>query len=60
MKIVRDEHIYLSNEDYQLWVDFGDLLNAIQKKTENREVETLISDITAKLFDLSYFMEGEE
>ena len=60
MKITREEHIYLSNEDSQLWVDFGDLLNAIQRKTENREVETLIKDITANLFDLSYFLENEE
>ena len=60
MKIVKEEHIYLSNEDNQLWVDFVDLLNAIQKKTENHEVDTLINDISVKLFDLSDFLEDEE
>ena len=60
MKITREEHIYLSNEDNQLWADFGDLLNAIQRKTENHKVETLINDITVKLFDLSNFLEDEE
>lgn len=60
MKIVKEEHIYLSNEDNQRWVNFVDLLNAIQKKTENHEVDTLINDISVKLLDLSDFLEDEE
>ena len=59
MRIEKTEHIYLSDKEDQLWADFVDLLKAIQRETEHREVDVLISDIEEKLFDLSEFVEVE-
>ena len=59
MRIKKTEHIYLSDKEEQLWVDFVDLLNAIQRETEHHEIDVLISEIEEKLFDLSEFTEVE-
>ena len=59
MRIKKTEHIYLSDKEEQLWVDFVDLLQAIQRETEHHEIDTLIGEIEERLFDLSEFTEIE-
>ena len=59
MRIKKTECIYLSDKEEQLWIDFVDLLQAIQRETEHHEIDTLIGSIEEQLFDLSEFVEVE-
>ena len=60
MKVKRVEHIYLSEEEAQLWGDFSYLLIEIQRDTENIAVKNLIDDIQDKIFELSDYVEVRE
>ena len=60
MRIVKEEHIYLSAKDEKLWDDFSNLLEEIEKETETYGVVALIDDIRDKIFELSDYVEVRE
>jgi hypothetical protein len=59
MRIEKVEHIYLTDEDSQVWGDFVYLLMEMRRDTQNPKVESLIDDIQDKIFDLSDYVEVE-
>lgn len=52
MRIVKCEKIYLSQNEADTWTAFEQMLESIERTTENPEMKTLIGNIQSYLIDL--------
>jgi hypothetical protein len=59
MYIKKIETIYLTQEEDKLLCQVYSLLEEIEKKTENKEIEEIIRNIMCYLYDLNEYVEEE-
>ena len=60
MRVVKSEKIYLSQNEFDIWSNFNQILSGLERESENPNTEELICKIQSLLDDLWEEVEGIE
>ena len=52
MRFVNYEKIFLSQNESNIWNNFEQILNGIERGTENQDIRELVQEIQSMLWDL--------